>query len=462
MIFSEPIFYLALLLLVPSSRLLGTRLHQILLLVVSLIFYFSIEPGFVFILIALCLIHFAAGHWIASNKGGFWVLAFATLLNLGLLASLKYIVFFRDSLQLFFDLWGGVLPEVSAWLPVGISFFTFQIQSYLFDVHYKVIKAETSPLRFSLFVMFFPQLVAGPIVKARQFLPQLQQRPKLDLDDIRAGLLAISSGLVLKVVVADNLAHYTAALQVPSCELRHSLNLLVLSWAFMVQVFGDFAGYSSIAIGIARLLGYRLPLNFDLPFLATGFSDFWKRWHISLTQWFKDYVFLRLATRSLFRQRLQLCLLITFFLSGLWHGPHWSYVLWGGLHGCACVLDGWRLRKKGPRWKPRGWSALWRWALTFQGVCFLGIFFYHKNLGDVVAFFEALLLSGWDQPYLWPRMADMLFFMAPVAVMHLVCLWRPLLELVRAPVLAPYLIGLNLLLLCSLWGQAQTFIYFTF
>jgi D-alanyl-lipoteichoic acid acyltransferase DltB (MBOAT superfamily) len=347
------------------------------------------------------------------------------------------------------------------WLPIGISFFTFQVQSYLLDVYYRVIPIERSWVRLSLFVMFFPQLVAGPIVKARHFLPQLKEQSKISQRDIEVGLLLITSGLLLKIVVADNLAHYTIALQSPMQEIRHSLNLLVLSWAFMVQVFGDFSGYTSIAIGLARLLGYRLPKNFNDPFLATGFNDFWSRWHMSLTNWFKDYVFLRLASRSVLQGRLQVCLMLTFLVSGLWHGPYWTYVLWGGLHGLGCVIDGKIHRKNGPRWKPKGLRAFCYRIFTFQMVCFLGIFFYHKTFSDVFKYFRALFIGGWSQPLMMPRLADMLFFMLPVVVMHTYAYFRKEMDLEKTKA-SPYLIGLNLVLLSSLWSDSQAFIYFAF
>ena len=347
---------------------------------------------------------------------------------------------------------------------MGISFFTFQIQSYLLDVYYRVLPPEKSWLRVALFACFFPQLVAGPIVKARHFLPQLQVLPSVKGEDLLMGVQWITSGLFLKVVIADNLAQYTLALADPTYTVRHALNLLVLSWSFMAQVFGDFGGYSLIAMGLARCLGYRLPLNFNAPFLAVGFNDFWKRWHISLTQWFRDYLFLRLSMGSFLKGRLYTCLLITFLVSGFWHGAHWSYVVWGGLHGLGCALETWCTRR-GWRWSNPMVRGL-QWAITFQSVCFLGIFFYHTSLSSALGYFSALVGESWHQPLILPRMADMVFFLGLLALHHLVIWCREASRSFHAwsetMGARSLLILLNLLALCSMWGEARTFIYFQF
>jgi alginate O-acetyltransferase complex protein AlgI len=433
--------------------------RQVCLLVASLYMYYSLEPLFVGVLILLILVNYALG--LALRRGSqrrllYWV---SLVVNFGLLIVLKYGTFFRDNLQVFLNFTPYHLPEVPVWLPVGISFFIFQIQSYIFDVYYRVIPAEPSLLRFALYVSFFPQLVAGPIVKARHFLPQLSVPAKICWAEIRKGLLEISTGLMLKVVVADNLAQFTLALQVPMVEVRHSINLLVLSWAFMIQVFGDFAGYSSIAIGLARCFGYQLPQNFNLPFLATSFNDFWKRWHISLTQWFKDYVFLRLATQSRLKGRPRISLMLTFLLSGLWHGANWSYIIWGGLHGLGCIAETRRMKKTTSVSK---WILPLKWLMTFQLVCFLGIFFYHQRLHDVLVYFEALFVRGWSQPLIWPRVADMLFFMLPVVFMHGIGFWETHKKIKWGPVAQGLGLALNIVLLCSLWGEQRGFIYFAF
>jgi D-alanyl-lipoteichoic acid acyltransferase DltB (MBOAT superfamily) len=364
------------------------------------------------------------------------------------------------------------IPQVPAWLPVGISFFTFQAQSYTIDVYYKVIPAEKSLLRFSLFVSFFPQLVAGPIVKARHFLPQLQRIPKVQWEDVSFALFSISTGLMLKMVVADNLAQYTIALKAPLYEVRHSLNLLVLSWAFMVQIFGDFAGYSAIAIGLARLFGYRLPINFNAPFIALGFNDFWKRWHITLTNWFKDYLFLRMAMRGPLKGKMYHGLGLTFLASGLWHGAHWTYVIWGALQGLGCIVDMAYHRSHGPRWAPSGWRAFLIWALTFQCICWLGVVFFHHEMDPVLGYFSFLFGEGWQQPLLLPRVADMIFFMMPVLVIHLYVLLEErtrkqkkcsfLLDLREKSSFQMVMTGLNLCLLSLMWGEKQGFIYFAF
>ena len=432
------------------------------LTIVSFILYYSLEPTFAVALALLILANYYFGLGLEHCTRRRLLFGLSLGLNFGLLGTLKYAAFFRDNLQMLLSFTSFQLPEVPVWLPVGISFFIFQIQSYIFDVYYRVIPAETSLLRFSLFVSFFPQLVAGPIVKARHFLPQLLKRTHVTWEDVHMGIWNISTGLVLKVVVADNLAHYTLALKEPMVDVRHSLNLVVLSWAFMVQVFGDFAGYTSIAIGLARICGYQLPINFNAPFLALGFNDFWKRWHISLTHWFKDYVFLRLAMGSVWKGKMYRCLVLTFLASGLWHGATWTYVIWGGLHGLGCVIDSVFSRAQGPHFKWRWWQALAMWGITFQSVCFLGIFFYHQKCASAFHYFQQLFGPGWQQPLILPVMADVIFFMLPVLILHLVALSKTAQQWISLPWIRSLCIGLNLVLLCGLWAEQRGFIYFAF
>lgn len=457
-------FFLVVLLLLRLTR--RENLRQILLLLASYVFYMAWKPGYALLLLFVTLANFYLAKGMNHTKGNRLPWLWASLFcNFSLLAFFKYFNFFAENLNGALSLFDLSIPRAEILLPVGISFFTFQAQSYTLDVYFKVIPVESSFRRFALYVSFFPQLVAGPVVKARDFLPQLhQKRVEPAGADIGAGIQAILVGLFLKVVIADNLAYYTLSMSAPSYEVRHSLNLLILSWAFMSQVFCDFAGYSSIAIGCAKLMGYKLPTNFNYPLLALGFADFWKRWHISLTSWFRDYVFLRLTLRSPLKNKVKTNLMITMLLSGLWHGAAWGMIIWGGLHGLYYVAE-LTFQKVFPRKKrPSLFAKLFHWFFTFNAVCFAVIFFYHANLEDALGYTRAMLWENRNQPLLLPRIADMLFFLFLLFCYHL----PPLLRTTRlkgwteSALARGIAYAFLLLALMNLWAESSTFIYFQF
>lgn len=432
-----------------------------LLLASSYVIYASIEPTMVVLLFTITSINYLAPigfeKYEKQKKLIFWGIISA---NLGLIAWFKYYLFLRSNLALL----GIPIPHLDIILPVGISFYTFQAMSYSIDTYYQACPREKSFLRFALFVSFFPQLVSGPIVKAKQLLPQFHQTGfLLDSKKVYKGIKYILIGLVLKVVIADNLAHYTIAMNNPQFTYRHSFNLLFLTYSFMVQMFGDFAGYSLIAIGLAQLLGYQLPQNFQYPFLATGFNDFWRRWHITLTQWLKDYVFLRLNMRSLLKGRILLCLFITFLISGLWHGANWNFIAWGGLHGIFCCIDLWCSRRF-KKLKPNLFIRLLLWFITLHMVCFAGIFFYHSNISTAIRFLEAMFIENWNQPLILPRIFDMLFFILPIFFYHFFHLLRNKRKsnIFQHPIVEVCALSLVIIMLINLWGDSKGFIYFQF
>jgi D-alanyl-lipoteichoic acid acyltransferase DltB (MBOAT superfamily) len=262
------------------------------------------------------------------------LLLVSLIVNLGILLTFKYLQFFLDSALVFLEALGFEAHPVTLGiiLPVGISFYTFQTLSYVIDVYRKRLPAEPSLLNYAVFVSFFPQLVAGPIVRAKLFVPQLRAIPAFSWDRARAGLQLVLWGYFLKTCVADNIAPY-----VDSCFLwsgaNSSMSLLVGAVLFSFQLYGDFAGYSLIAIGIGRFLGFDFGTNFRRPFFATNFSDFWARWHISLSTWLRDYLFVPLGGFSRSQARVHFALITTFFLAGLWHGANWNYVIFGLMHG---------------------------------------------------------------------------------------------------------------------------------
>jgi alginate O-acetyltransferase complex protein AlgI len=261
--------------------------------------------------------------------------------NLGLLGFFKYCNFFIDQARSLLHAFGaqGELTSLDVILPVGISFYTFQTLSYTLDVYRGQLKAETSLPRFALFVAFFPQLVAGPIVRASDFLPQIPRRPRLTVAAFESGLALIFWGLFKKVVIADLLgSEVVDAFWSDPARFGGWASLLGI-YGYALQIYGDFSGYSDCAIGVARLLGFELCENFDAPYRACSPRDFWRRWHISLSTWLRDYLYISLGGNRGSGFRTYRNLILTMLLGGLWHGASWMFVIWGAYHGLLLVAD---------------------------------------------------------------------------------------------------------------------------
>jgi D-alanyl-lipoteichoic acid acyltransferase DltB (MBOAT superfamily) len=313
-------------------------------------------------------------------------LLLSLLANLGMLGFFKYWGFFTDSAATLLSSIGlePNLPLLQVVLPVGISFYTFQTLSYTIDIYRRQLDPEPSLARFALFVAFFPQLVAGPIERARNLLPQLRNLPNAPREiDWRGSLQLIVRGLFRKVVIADGVAPLVN--QVFATPERYgSITIALGVVAFSLQIYGDFAGYTDIARGTARLFGVDLMENFKAPYLSRGFSDFWRRWHISLSTWLRDYLYFPLGGSRGGSLATARNLLLTMLLGGLWHGAAWGFVVWGGLHGVYLMVERWALRDR------HGAAGTWRGLpaiLVFAVVTVTWIPFRAGSLstaGDVV------------------------------------------------------------------------------
>jgi len=272
------------------------------------------------------------------------LLALSLIGNLGVLVFFKYANFFLVNVQWGLNLFGSQAPQwhYDILLPVGISFFTFQSMSYTIDVYRRQIPTCNSWRDFLLFVAFFPQLVAGPIVRAADLLPQLRQRVRASLLDIEAGLAQFALGAVKKIVISDQVApHVDLIFANPGNYDGLTLFFGVLGYA--VQIYCDFSGYSDMAVGAARMMGFKFMENFQMPYSAVNITEFWRRWHISLSSWFRDYLYIPLGGNRKGDGRTYFNLLVTMLLCGLWHGASWNFVVWGGLHGvCLAVHRGWK------------------------------------------------------------------------------------------------------------------------
>lgn len=273
--------------------------------------------------------------------------------NLGLLAYFKYVDFFMQAAVDVIEaalpgtLGTTVAPKLAPILPIGISFYTFQTLSYTIDVWRERLTPERSFSKFALFVVFFPQLVAGPIVRANEFLPQLHRRPRLRADEIEWALFRIFKGLLKKVVLGDFIAAYfTDVVFDAPADFTSVENLLAL-YAFTLQIYADFAGYSDIAIGVAKLLGFEIPENFDRPYQSRDVGEFWRRWHMTLSTWLRDYLFFPLGGSKGSNARTYFNLWLTMFLVGMWHGASWNFVIYANLQGGAMLFNRWnRLRQR--------------------------------------------------------------------------------------------------------------------
>jgi alginate O-acetyltransferase complex protein AlgI len=349
----------------------------------SLVFYAWWDWRFLFLLLFSAIVDYSIGLVLESEQheaARHRLIVLSVIVNLGLLGFFKYFNFFADSAQrvsaaLGLHATGTTLRIV---LPVGISFYVFKTMSYTIDVYRRTQPAERDLLRFATFVVFFPELVAGPIVRASRLLPQLSRDQRFDYERALSGLTLILSGYVRKIVVADSLAPLVDV-RFAHPEAHSALSLLIGVYFYAFQIYCDFSGYSSIAIGLARILGFDFGINFDRPYFSRGFREFWTRWHISLSSWLRDYLYVPLGGNRGGALRTVRNLMLTMLLGGLWHGARWTFVAWGALHGLYLIGQ----RLLGPAYQravrrlrvPRAVSNAFLILLVFHLTCFAWIFF---------------------------------------------------------------------------------------
>ena len=385
---------------------LPPRWQAPLLLASSYYFYFSWRPSYTLLLAATTLLDYYSGVRMSRlgtprQRRPWLYLSLAS--NLGTLFVFKYFNFFCDTagaLAATLHLPYAV-PALELVLPVGVSFYTFQSVAYIVDVYQGKLAAEQNLGRFALFVAFWPQLVAGPIERGGQMLPQLRQTHEFDYDNVASGLRLMAWGMFKKVVIADRLALLANPVFNHPRQFD-SLALVLAVAAFTGQIYADFSGYTDLARGAARVLGFRLVLNFRQPYLATSVGDFWRRWHLSLSNWFRDYVYIPLGGSRRSPARNYSNVLIVFLLSGLWHGASWTFVVWGALHGFYLVLENWTAparaalaQRLGLPARPRLHRAL-ATATTVALVAYAWIFFRANSLPDAF-YISAHLFQGWGR-----------------------------------------------------------------
>lgn len=312
-----------------------------LLLFASCYFYIIFKPIYIFILFFTIIIDYFAGIWLEKTQGKSrkWLLIVSLISNIGILAFYKYYGFFFENISHILGLWDvqNPLPVFKFLLPIGLSFHTFQAMSYTIEVYRGNQKAEHHFGIYALYVMFYPQLVAGPIERPQNVLPQFHTKFSYDWEKVKSGLMMMAWGLFKKVVIADRLAMVVDfAYKNPSEQT--GLTLLVATFFYTFQIYCDFSGYSDIALGSAKVMGFDLMENFRTPYFSTSISEFWRRWHISLSTWFRDYLYIPLGGNRVSEWRRYFNQFFVFMISGLWHGAEWTFVIWGSLHGFYLIL----------------------------------------------------------------------------------------------------------------------------
>jgi D-alanyl-lipoteichoic acid acyltransferase DltB (MBOAT superfamily) len=474
MLFNSFVF-LGFFILVYSAYLLLKRHHRaqnVLLLIASYSFYGYWDVRFLLLLLTSTLVDFFTAQRIhnAERKGDRQkFLLVSVVVNLSILGFFKYFNFFADSAVDVLNLLGfeGDRPTLYIILPVGISFYTFQTLSYTIDVYRRRLEPAHNLIDFALFVSFFPQLVAGPIERATHLLPQVQSPRTIRLDQVNAAIFLIVWGYFKKMVIADNLGE-VAEHAFEEYTQSEGLDILLSALAFTFQIYGDFSGYSDIARGVSKLMGFDLMVNFRLPYFALNPSDFWSRWHISLSTWLRDYLYIPLGGNRHGTLNTYRNLFLTMLLGGLWHGAAWNFVIWGGYHGIILIL--YRIFDRSSDYLDP-WSGkyspiriLSKMALMFALTVAGWMIFRADSASQIAYLFTHLGLQSSE--YTAELARDVLFFGLPLLAVQLhQYMTRDLLSItklnpwIRIPIYSLFLIWI---VIFSSRDEPTEFIYFQF
>lgn len=383
------------------------RWRNILVLVSSYVFYGWWDWRFLFLIAISSIVDFYVGQKLyeeSNVKKRKRLLLLSLTVNLGFLVYFKYTNFFIDTFVDSFRLFGKELEitSLNIILPVGISFYTFQTLSYTIDIYRKQLKPTKDRLSFFAFVAFFPQLVAGPIERASHLLPQFYKTYKFNYNQVKSGLLLMAFGLFKKMVIADRAALYVNEVYNNPGNYE-GVETIVATVFFAFQIYCDFSGYSDIAIGAARTMGFDLMKNFDTPYLSKSITEFWRRWHISLSTWFRDYVYIPLGGSRNGKFRTYYNLFIVFLVSGLWHGAAMTFVIWGAIHGVIIVIEKAISKRKEKAFdllnidKSNLSNKLFFIGITFTIVCFAWVFFRANSFADSTMIIEGFFTNNFNE-----------------------------------------------------------------
>lgn len=469
MLFSSGTFWLLFLLFLPLYGLLSRQRlgQQAFVVAFSLYFYYKCSGWFVGLLAATSVVDWWLSHAIArthSRRGKRWLVALSLTCSLGVLAFFKYANF---ALWNWAALVQGNFHPLDIILPVGISFYTFQSVSYILDVYRGRVQPTATWLHYAFYLTFFPALVAGPIVRADKFLPQVIERPQPTAAQIWGGLWLIILGVVKKAIIADYIAGYNDLIfDAPGAYSGFETLMGVVGYT--MQIYCDFSGYSDMAIGIAAILGFKLAANFNFPYKARNLTDFWHRWHISLSSWLRDYLYIPLGGNRRGRVRTYINLMLTMLIGGLWHGAAWRFVFWGGMHGLGLAVHK-ALRPQLDRvpdtWPVRALS----WLITSMFVAFLWVYF-RADSWQSAATLVTTIFTNFSPAHILPFIQTRqlwLVLMAIIITAHALPtrLWQ---AAERRFIAAPWVVKLALFLLVTqatiqLAGESVApFIYFQF
>ncbi len=384
---------------------LPKKTKWIMLLIASYFFYMCYQAELVFLIVGTTLISWIASIIIEENDNKLirrLCLTLTLVVCFGVLFFYKYFNFLSGSVTGLIEYFGGTPSsvELDLILPVGISFYTFQTLSYVIDVYRGDVKCERNFFFYALFVSFFPQLVAGPIERPNNLMPQLKEAHKFDYDNFVKGGKHMLVGFFKKVCVADYIAVFVNSVY-NNADEASALGIIIATLLFAVQIYCDFSGYTDIAIGCARIMGIKLMKNFDHPYTATSVKEFWSRWHISLSSWFKDYLYIPLGGNRRGKARQMFNVMVVFLVSGLWHGAAWTFVIWGALHGVFQVIGTLTWKKRNALLGKMGFSeksvgvVLLRRFMTVLLVSFAWLFFRANSMSDAAILLKKLFSTGW-------------------------------------------------------------------
>ncbi len=461
---SEFLFFFPLVLVAYTLTFHRERWREVMLILASYLFYMSWNWRYAGLLVFATVVDYSVGRLIVqeSRPGVRRIILIASLCsNLGMLCVFKYYNFFVElsgPITTIFGLDVSFLKH-ELLLPIGISFYTFQTMSYTIDLYRGEKVLEKDFLKFAVFVSFFPQLVAGPIVRARHFLPQLHRIPAVSQDRIQDGLLLVFRGLFKKIAIADLLGLLAVDKVFANPAAFSSWDLMIALYAYTFQIYNDFSGYSDIAIGLARILGFDLPQNFNRPYLSQSVREFWTRWHISLSTWLRDYLYISLGGNRVPRWRMRVNIMITMLLGGLWHGAALHFIAWGAYHGFLLMLF---RRKDDGVISSEWWVTLRRQVVCFHLIVLGWLLFRVQDLPNLVQYVEGLAKNGMGTQF------HGLFYMilGLAIVLHIVPIerWKKIeTQFFRLPVsVQAGAYAILLVLYCGFTLESPAFIYFQF
>lgn len=406
------------------------KYRWLILLASSCYFYMVFVPVYILILGFTIIVDYFAGILLEKNSGQKrkWYLIASLIANIGVLAVFKYYNFLNDNLTTIIHGVGfqNPIPYLSILLPVGLSFHTFQAMSYTLEIYYGRQKAERHFGIYALYVMFFPQLVAGPIERPQNLLWQFRAKKEFDYYRVVSGLRLMLWGAFKKIVIADRLAVYVNTIYAEP-QFYSGFPLILATIFFTFQIYCDFSGYSDIAIGAARILGFNLMKNFNIPYYSKSISEFWKRWHISLSTWFRDYLYIPLGGNRVVKSRIYFNMFFVFLISGLWHGANWTFVIWGALHGFYLMFG---LFTKNIRSKFNNVIGLNKFpillnaidiSITFILAAFAWIFFRAANLSDAFYIITHMFdFKGFDPEVVSMKRLDYIILIVSLLIMEIV------------------------------------------